>query len=68
MQGISGEKFRKRIAEVRQTYGFPQEGFAHECGFDRSYTGAGGPGEEKYYAGDGKQVRKIFEMHPLRII
>jgi transcriptional regulator with XRE-family HTH domain len=38
MQGIR-RKFGKRIAELRQTRGFSQEGLAEKCGFHRNYVG-----------------------------
>jgi transcriptional regulator with XRE-family HTH domain len=36
----------KRIADLRKKRGFSQEGFAHECGFHRSYMGAVERGEK----------------------
>lgn len=39
-------KLGKRIAELRKKRGFSQEGFAHECGFHRSYMGAVERGEK----------------------
>lgn len=40
------KKLGKRIAELRRKHGFSQEGFAHECGFHRSYMGAVERGEK----------------------
>ncbi|HLJ27896.1 MAG TPA: helix-turn-helix transcriptional regulator [Candidatus Angelobacter sp.] len=40
------KKLGKRIAELRKKKGFSQEGFAHECGFHRSYMGAVERGEK----------------------
>lgn len=40
------KKLGKRIAELRRKRGFSQEGFAHECGFHRSYMGAVERGEK----------------------
>jgi transcriptional regulator with XRE-family HTH domain len=40
------KKLGKRIAELRRKQGFSQEGFAHECGFHRSYMGAVERGEK----------------------
>jgi len=40
------KKLGKRIAELRKKQGFSQEGFAHECGFHRSYMGAVERGEK----------------------
>lgn len=40
------KKLGKRIAELRKKRGFSQEGFAHECGFNRSYMGAVERGEK----------------------
>ena len=40
------KKLGKRIAGLRKERGFSQEGFAHECGFHRSYMGAVERGEK----------------------
>ena len=40
------KKLGRRIAELRKKRGFSQEGFAHECGFHRSYMGAVERGEK----------------------
>lgn len=40
------KKLGKRVAELRRKKGFSQEGFAHECGFHRSYMGAVERGEK----------------------
>jgi transcriptional regulator with XRE-family HTH domain len=40
------KKLGKRVAELRRKQGFSQEGFAHECGFHRSYMGAVERGEK----------------------
>jgi transcriptional regulator with XRE-family HTH domain len=40
------KKLGKRIAELRRKQRFSQEGFAHECGFHRSYMGAVERGEK----------------------
>jgi transcriptional regulator with XRE-family HTH domain len=40
------KKLGKRIAALRKKQGFSQEGFAHECGFHRSYMGAVERGEK----------------------
>ena len=40
------KKLGKRVAELRLKKGFTQEGFAHECGFNRSYMGAVERGEK----------------------
>ena len=40
------KKLGKKIAELRRKRGFSQEGFAHECGFHRSYMGAVERGEK----------------------
>lgn len=40
------KKLGKRIAELRRKQGLSQEGFAHECGFHRSYMGAVERGEK----------------------
>ena len=33
------ERFGKRVRELRAEQGFSQEGFAAECGLDRTYVG-----------------------------
>ena len=40
------KKLGKRVAALRRKQGFSQEGFAHECGFHRSYMGAVERGEK----------------------
>lgn len=40
------KRLGKRVAELRKKRGFSQEGFAHECGFHRSYMGAVERGEK----------------------
>jgi transcriptional regulator with XRE-family HTH domain len=40
------KKLGKRVATLRRKKGFSQEGFAHECGFNRSYMGAVERGEK----------------------
>lgn len=40
------KKLGRKIAELRKRRGFSQEGFAHECGFHRSYMGAVERGEK----------------------
>jgi transcriptional regulator with XRE-family HTH domain len=40
------KKLGKRVADLRRKKGFSQEGFAHECGFNRSYMGAVERGEK----------------------
>jgi transcriptional regulator with XRE-family HTH domain len=40
------KKLGKRVADLRRKAGFSQEGFAHECGFHRSYMGAVERGEK----------------------
>jgi len=40
------KRLGKRVADLRRKKGFSQEGFAHECGFHRSYMGAVERGEK----------------------
>lgn len=40
------KRLGKRIAMLRRKKGLSQEGFAHECGFHRSYMGAVERGEK----------------------
>ncbi len=37
--------FGKRVRELRAAAGYSQEGFAHECGLDRTYIGGVERGE-----------------------
>lgn len=39
------ERFGQRLRQLRKVQGFSQEGFALECGLDRSYVGAVERGE-----------------------
>lgn len=39
------ERFGQRLRHLRKSKGFSQEGFALECGLDRSYVGAVERGE-----------------------
>ena len=33
------QRFGERVRELRKEQGYSQEGFAHECGLDRTYMG-----------------------------
>ena len=37
--------FGRRVRELRKQAGYSQEGFAHECGLDRTYVGGVERGE-----------------------
>lgn len=39
------KRFGKRVRELRKEAGYSQEGFAHECGLDRTYIGGVERGE-----------------------
>lgn len=39
------KRFGMRVRELRKEAGFSQEGFAHECGLDRTYIGGVERGE-----------------------
>jgi transcriptional regulator with XRE-family HTH domain len=52
----------KRIANLRKKRGFSQEGFAHECGFHRSYMGAVERGEKNITLTMVHRVAKTLKM------
>ena len=57
MQDVQ-KRLGSKIAEMRRKRGFTQEGFAHECGFHRSYMGAVERGEKNITI---TQVEKIAQ-------
>jgi len=61
MQGVQ-KRLGKRIAELRRKKGFSQEGFAHECGFHRSYMGAVERGEKNMTLAMVERVAKALRM------
>jgi transcriptional regulator with XRE-family HTH domain len=61
MQGVQ-KRLGKRIAELRRKKGFSQEGFAHECGFHRSYMGAVERGEKNITLVMVERVAKALKM------
>jgi len=61
MQDVQ-KKLGKRIAELRKKGGFSQEGFAHECGFHRSYMGAVERGEKNITIQMVNRVAKALKM------
>ncbi len=56
------KKLGKRIAELRRKKGFTQEGFAHECGFHRSYMGAVERGEKNITLAMLNRVAKALKI------
>ncbi|HET9283715.1 MAG TPA: helix-turn-helix transcriptional regulator [Candidatus Angelobacter sp.] len=56
------KKLGKRIAELRRKQGFSQEGFAHECGFHRSYMGAVERGEKNITLAMQTRVAKALKI------
>jgi transcriptional regulator with XRE-family HTH domain len=56
------KKLGKRIAELRKKKGFSQEGFAHECGFHRSYMGAVERGEKNITLAMVNKVAKALKI------
>jgi len=56
------KKLGKRIAELRRKRGFSQEGFAHECGFHRSYMGAVERGEKNITLAMVNKVAKALRI------
>jgi transcriptional regulator with XRE-family HTH domain len=56
------KKLGKRIAGLRKERGFSQEGFAHECGFHRSYMGALERGEKNVTLAMLNKVAKALKI------
>jgi transcriptional regulator with XRE-family HTH domain len=56
------KKLGKRIAGLRKERGFSQEGFAHECGFHRSYMGALERGEKNVTLAMVNKVAKALKI------
>jgi transcriptional regulator with XRE-family HTH domain len=56
------KKLGKRIAGLRKERGFSQEGFAHECGFHRSYMGAVERGEKNITLAMVNRIAKTFKI------
>jgi len=61
MQDVQ-KKLGKRISELRKKRGFSQEGFAHECGFHRSYMGALERGEKNITIQMVSRVAKALKL------
>jgi transcriptional regulator with XRE-family HTH domain len=56
------KKLGKRIADFRKKAGFSQEGFAHECGFHRSYMGAVERGEKNITLAMVNKIAKTLRI------
>jgi len=56
------KRLGKRVAELRRKRGFSQEGFAHECGFHRSYMGAVERGEKNITLAMVDRIAKALKM------
>jgi len=56
------KKLGKRIVELRKKQGFSQEGFAHECGFHRSYMGAVERGEKNITLAMVNRIAKTLRI------
>ena len=56
------KRLGKRVAELRRGKGFSQEGFAHECGFHRSYMGAVERGEKNITIATIEKIAKVLKM------
>ena len=61
MQDVQ-KRLGKRVAELRQRAGFSQEGFAHECGFHRSYMGAVERGEKNITIANLVKIAKALQI------
>jgi transcriptional regulator with XRE-family HTH domain len=56
------KRLGKRIAGLRKERGFSQEGFAHECGFHRSYMGAVERGEKNITLAMVNKIAKALKI------
>jgi transcriptional regulator with XRE-family HTH domain len=56
------KRLGKRVAELRRKKGFSQEGFAHECGFHRSYMGAVERGEKNITIAMIEKIAKALDL------
>ena len=56
------KRLGRRIAELRRKRGFSQEGFAHECGFHRSYMGAVERGEKNITLAMVDKIARTLKM------
>ena len=56
------KRLGRRIAELRRKRGYSQEGFAHECGFHRSYMGAVERGEKNITIALIDKIAKVLKM------
>ena len=56
------KKLGKRVAGLRRKQGFSQEGFAHECGFHRSYMGAVERGEKNITIQQLTKIAKALKI------
>jgi transcriptional regulator with XRE-family HTH domain len=56
------KRLGKRVAALRRKKGFSQEGFAHECGFHRSYMGAVERGEKNITLAMVDRIAKTLKM------
>ena len=53
-------KFGERVRELRKKQGFSQEGFAHECGLDRTYMGGIERGERNVALRNIEQIAETL--------
>jgi transcriptional regulator with XRE-family HTH domain len=56
------KRLGKRVADLRRKKGFSQEGFAHECGFHRSYMGAVERGEKNITIAMIEKIAKALDL------
>jgi len=56
------KRLGQRVAELRRKRGFSQEGFAHECGFHRSYMGAVERGEKNITLAMTDRIAKTLKI------
>ena len=61
MQDVQ-KRLGSKIAELRRKRGFSQEGFAHECGFHRSYMGAVERGEKNITITQVEKIAKALKV------
>jgi transcriptional regulator with XRE-family HTH domain len=56
------ERFGQRVRELRKAKGYSQEGFAAECGLDRTYMGGVERGERNLALRNIEQIALALKM------
>jgi transcriptional regulator with XRE-family HTH domain len=55
-------RFGKRVRQLRKERGYSQEGFAHECGLDRTYFGGIERGERNAALRNINRIAKTLNV------